>query len=191
MDNHEIQLVQQAQQGNLKAFEKLVIRYDRSILQTANLMMGNRADAQDVYQETFLRAFQNISGFRFQSHFKTWLTRIAINTAINMRRKRRIGQFISIFDMSDENADIRAIPVKDDNMTTDMEFASAELRQHIEKGLQKLSGKERAVFTLKQYQEYKIKEIAAIMNCAEGTVKNYLFRATQKLKKHLLPYYTI
>ncbi|HPG38842.1 MAG TPA: RNA polymerase sigma factor [bacterium] len=191
MDNHEIQLVQQAQQGNLKAFEKLVIRYDRSIVQIANLMMGNRADAQDVYQETFLRAFQNISGFRFQSHFKTWLTRIAINTAINMRRKRRIGQFISIFDLADENSDICVIPVKDVSMTADMEQASAELRQQIEKGLQKLSSKERAVFTLKQYQDYKIKDIAVILNCAEGTVKNYLFRATQKLKKHLVPYYNI
>jgi len=191
MDHHEIQLVQQAQLGNVKSFEKLVALYDRNVLQIATLMMGNRADAQDVYQETFLRAFQNISGFRFQSHFKTWLTRIAINVAINMRRKRRIGQFISIFDMVDENSDVRVLPVKDVSMTADMQQASAELQHQIEKGLQKLSSKERAVFTLKQYQDYKIKDIAVILNCAEGTVKNYLFRATQKLKKHLVPYYNI
>jgi RNA polymerase sigma-70 factor, ECF subfamily len=191
MDNHEIQLIQQAQQGNSKSFEKLVAMYDRNVLQTANLMMGNRADAQDVYQETFMRAFQNISGFRFQSHFKTWLTRIVINVSINMRRKRRFGQFISIFDMSEENSDKRMVSIKDEEINSEKEIATAELRQQIEKGLEKLSAKERAVFTLKQFQDYKIKEIAVILNCAEGTVKNYLFRATQKLKKHLVPYYTI
>ncbi len=191
MENYDIQLVQQAQQGNIKAFEKLVCRYDRNILHIANLMMNNRADAQDVYQETFMRAFQNISGFRFQSHFKTWLTRIAINISLNMQRKRRVVRFISLFDLEGEKTERQLMPGSDANCNADSGIDRAELYHQIEEGLQKLSGKERAVFTLKQFQDYKIKDISLIMNCAEGTVKNYLFRATQKLKKHLAPYYNI
>jgi len=191
MDNLEINLVKQAQAGDIKAFEKLVEIYDKHVMQIAFSMMGNLQDAQDIYQETFIRVFNNVSTFRFQSHFKTWLTRIVINLSINLRRKHRIIQLVSIFETTEEHSELSQTLKTNENKNPDENLYSQELRQHIEKGLNLLSVKERAVFTLKQFQNYKIREIAEILNCAEGTVKNYLFRATQKMKNYLVPFYNV
>jgi len=191
MENLELNLVQQAQKGDIKSFERLIEMHDKYVMRTAFSMMGNLQDAQDIYQETFIRAFNKISTFRFQSSFKTWLTRIAVNLSINLKRKQRIGQFVSIFETNEEQKEMTRNLTADHSYSPDKNISSEELKLQIARGLDLLSAKERAVFTLKQYQNYKIREIAVILNCAEGTVKNYLFRATQKLKKYLVPYYKV
>ena len=186
MEPVEIELVRRAQDGDSKAFEQLLEMHDRSVWQTAYHMLGNLQDTQDMYQETFMRAFDKIGTFRFQSSFKSWLLRITINLCINYRRRKRIVTWISIFADTDDEMVTQWIDHQtlkpDDNMN------QKELQNQIVHALDTLSPRERAAFTLKQYQGYKIREIAGILNCAEGSVKNYLFRAMNKMRAGLAPY---
>ena len=185
MNSEEIAIIQRAQQGDAGAFELLVTKFDAQVMQIAYSMVGDKNDAQDVYQETFLRAFKGINSFRFQSSFRTWLTRIVINCAKDFRQSRffrlRLG-----YREQFENADPE---IKDSSPDQEREILSKEIDQMIKTGMQKLSHRERATFTLRHFHGFKIKEIADLLQCAEGTAKNYLFRATQKLQKHLAPYY--
>jgi len=182
---NEFSLVRQAQAGDEKAFEQLVKRHDRHVLNIALGMTGQLVDAQDIYQESFLRAFSKLQTFSFQSSFKTWLLRIVVNQSINYRRKKKLRTFLSI-DSSDEST--LALPELTDHSDPTRKLTADECRSLIGKALKKLSAKERAVFTLKHEQDYKIREIAVILDCAEGTVKNMLFRAVNKLQKALRNY---
>jgi RNA polymerase sigma-70 factor (ECF subfamily) len=180
----EFELVQRAQNGDHKAFEELVVLHDRQVLNVAYSMTGSLADAQDIYQETFLRAFRAIGSFRFQSSFRTWVLRIAVNQAINWRKKKKLRSFFSLdaHDQNSKDSQFLQIAGTSDASTS---LHSKEILEHIQNGMNRLSNRERAVFTLRHFQEIKIKEIAALLDCAEGTVKNLLFRATQKMQKEL------
>jgi len=183
----EFELVRRAQNGDEKAFEQLVVLHDRHVLKVAYSMTGSLVDAQDVYQETFLRAFKSIQSFRFASSFRTWLLRIAVNQSINWRKKRKRRAFFSLNSTNDgdEKSQLDFIVGSLDSSTS---VHSEEILKQIQAGLTTLSHKERAVFTLRHFQDIKLKEIATTMNCAEGTVKNLLFRATQKMQKALKEY---
>lgn len=188
MDNYERNLILKAQSGQKSAFNQLIIRHDQRILQIIYAIMGNLADAQDVYQETFLKAFLKIQSFRFESEFGTWLTRIAINIALNERRKKKLKQWFSL-----NSANQGEIQLNDNDFLTvdnpEVEVINRELVQLIQSAMRKLSAQQKAIFILKHFQGYKIKEIAETLNCTEGTVKNQLFRAIRKLNKKLQPYF--
>jgi RNA polymerase sigma-70 factor (ECF subfamily) len=168
MDEAEIQLVKRAQAGDSAAFTQLVHRYDRKVLLTAQQILNDIPDSQDVYQETFIRAFRHLSSFRYECQFGTWLMRIAINTARTRLRQRRVRQFLSLEDQA-------AVELKSD---PERPIDPNYVRQQVGR----LPAKLRIVVTLKYFQGYKIKEIAEMMQCQEGTVKNYLFRAVEKLR---------
>jgi RNA polymerase sigma-70 factor (ECF subfamily) len=185
MDKQEITLIKLAQDGNKKAFEDLVKKHDSKVLQIAFSILGNQQDAQDVYQETFIRVFINITNFKFQSSFSTWVIRIVINQSINHYRKKYFKQKLSPFEQDKEYID----NLCDHHASPEDKLVSLEILKQVEKSMNILSVKERTVFILKHYHDYKLKEIAEMMNCKEGTVKNYLFRATQKLRKKLKSYY--
>lgn len=180
--------MQRAQQGETKAFEELVVLSDRHVLHLAYALTGSLIDAQDVYQETFLRAFKAIGGFRFQSSFRTWILRITMNQAINWRKKKKLRLFFSLDTQHAGKNDSMFFQIADKTDIT-ASVQSGDIMQQIHLALQRLSSKERAVFSLRHFQEVKIKEIALILGCAEGTVKNVLFRATQKMQKALAEYY--
>ncbi len=188
MNSHEKNLILKAQSGQSNAFNQLIIRHDQRILQILVAIMGNLADAQDVYQETFLKAFLNIRSFRFESEFSTWLTRIAINLALNERRKKKLKQW---FSLNSHNQGERQLNGKDllTHENPEVDVINQELNQLVQNAMQKLSPQQRAIFILKHFQGYKIKEIAETLKCTEGTVKNQLFRAIQKLNKKLQPYF--
>lgn len=182
----EFELVQRAQNGDAKAFEDLVVLHDRQVLNVAYSMTGSLTDAQDVYQETFLRVFKAIRGFRFQSSFRTWVLRIAVNQAINWRKKQRLRSFLSI-DSGSSNDDAPFVHLASQSDASGA-VQSEEILRLIQNGMNGLSSKERAVFTLRHFEEVKIKDIAVVLDCAEGTVKNLLFRATKKMQKALKHY---
>lgn len=187
MDAVEIELIQRAQEGDVNSFEALVLRHDQRILRIAYNMLGNIQDARDIYQDVFLRAFENISFFKFNSTFSTWLHRIAINQCINRIRQRRFKSvFFSKPGHNQLEWDIDDLASPDQN--PEQETISQELQQQIQQSLESLTGHQRAVFILKHQQGYKIAEIAKILNCAEGTVKKLLFKAVHKLRKKLKPY---
>jgi RNA polymerase sigma-70 factor (ECF subfamily) len=184
MDQEEIGLIQRAQAGERRAFEELVRLHDRRILQVAYGILGNRDDAYDAYQNTFIRAFTHLKAFRFESAFSTWLTRIAINQSLNLRKKQRWRHWLSL-----DGPQPVPLPEAGPSDQPVQDMMNEEIAEQIQQSLSLLSDRERTVFVLKHMQGYKIREIAGMIDCAEGTVKNYLFRATQKMRNALQPLY--
>jgi RNA polymerase sigma-70 factor (ECF subfamily) len=187
MTKEENNLIIAAQKGDAAAFEQIIYRYDKNVLGIAHSFINNNEDAKDIYQEVFLRVFKGIKKFEFRSEFSTWLYRITANVCLTYRSQKKKYAYTSLDDEPDD-VDGEQRPLSDtitNGETPDTQALSSEISFNIEKGLDKLSPQQRLVFTMKHYQGYKIKEIASVMNCTEGTVKNYLFFATQKMRYHL------
>ena len=183
-------LVQQAQSGDREAFEQLVYRHDRDILRLAFHMLGNREEAQDVFQDTFLKAYRSLARFRSDSSFYTWIYRIATNVALDRLRKRQtLREEISYEADTAANPDRPALK---DTLEEKSYYSNPERRLYgrevgakIQEALKTLSEKERLVFELRHYQGLRLRMIGEIMGSTEETAKNYLFRATQKLRAYL------
>ncbi len=183
MNDHE--LIRMARDGNVGAFEELVYRHDRSVLSITARYVTSSEEAKDIYQEVFLRVFRNLKDFRFQSEFSTWLYRITVNvclTHLSSQRSsgRRQKHHDESGDDSQEDGDIA-----DTAEGPDGQAVQSDIAEHVHDGLARLAPKHRMVFTLRHLEGYSLKEIAAMMDCAEGTVKRYLFDATRKMRNHL------
>ena len=185
---NDAELIREAQRGNQAAFEELVRQYDGPVLRLAYHMTRSEQDAQDIYQEAFLKAYRNIGNFRFECSFYTWIYRIVTNLCLDHLRKRQVRKEDSgvvtdadgeTFDMLDQVADVRpgASPEKD--------LMRRELGGRIAKALGKLTPRERMVFEMKHSQGLKLRTIGEILNTTEETAKNTLFRGTQKLRAAL------
>ena len=185
---NDAELIREAQRGNHAAFEQLVRQYDGAVLRLAYHMTRSEQDAQDIYQEAFLKAYRNIGSFRFECSFYTWIYRIVTNLCLDHLRKRQVRKEDSAvvtnsegesFDLLDQVADVRsgASPEKD--------LMRRELGRRIAKALTKLTPRERMVFEMKHYQGLKLRTIGEILNTTEETAKNTLFRGTQKLRAAL------
>src|SRR5438477_9271775 len=181
-------LIRAAQRGDRVAFETLVRQYDQAVLRLALHLTGSESDAQDIYQEAFLKAYRSVGKFRFECSFYTWLYRIVTNLCLDHLRKRQVrkedapvvtdseGQEYSLID---QLADDRA------HSNPEHDLMRRELGTRINSALDKLSGRERMVFELKHYQGLKLRTIGEMLNTTEETAKNTLFRATQKLRASL------
>ena len=181
-------LIRAAQRGDRAAFESLVRQYDQAVLRLALHLTGSEADAQDVYQEAFLKAYRHFGNFRFECSFYTWIYRIVTNLCLDHLRKRQTrredahvmtdssGQEIDLLDnVSDDRAG--ANPERD--------LMRRELGSRITQALTRLTPRERMVFELKHYQGLRLRTIGEMLNTTEETAKNTLFRATQKLRSVL------
>ncbi len=176
----EEQLITRAQSGDADAFDALLSSSDARVVQIVHGITGNMPDALDVFQNAAMKAWRSMHTFRAASSFDTWLTRIAINEALSHRKKE---------------ARLRAVPIDAESgleleaatSSPDAGLLSADHERNLEAAMASLSSRERTVFTLKHVHEYKIREIAVMLDCAEGTIKNYLFRAVNKLRKHISP----
>jgi RNA polymerase sigma-70 factor (ECF subfamily) len=183
-------LIEQAQSGNREAFEELIRRHDRDILRLAFHMLGNREEAREVFQETFLKAFRSLNRFRFESSFYTWVYRIATNVGLDRLRKRHnLKEEISYESDTESHPDRPALK---DTLAATTYYSNPERRLYgkevgarIREALKTLSEKERLVFELRHYQGLRLRVIGEIMGSTEETAKNYLFRATQKLRNQL------
>ncbi len=191
MNVDEELLIRKAQQGNLQAFEKLVVNYDRQVMRLIYNMVDHPETTRDLYQEVFLKVFTAIGQFRFESQFSTWLFRIVTNTCINYRKQRRVRQWEALEDDSDGDQDQWRVVMPSQDRNPEEQLLNRELQQALQQALNGLSANQRTVFILRHYHDHKLKEIAQIMKCSEGTVKNYLFRAMQKMKKSLAGYYRV
>ncbi len=173
------QLIKDAQNGDSYSFHQLVALHDEKIMVLAYQLMRNKQDAEDLYQEAFVKAYKNIQAFRFESSFYTWLYRITVNTALNMKRK--MSRMYTQEPI--ENYDpIENIPQPGSTNK------HGEINRAIKAATDELPEKQRTAFILKYLQNMKIKDIAAIMDIGEGTVKKYLFRAIEKMRIQLKEY---
>lgn len=191
MNVDEELLIRKAQQGSLQAFEKLVVNYDRQVMRLIYNMVDHPETTRDLYQEVFLKVFTAIGQFRFESQFSTWLFRIVTNTCINYRKQRRVRQWEPLEEDIDDNHEQWRIVRPSQDRNPEEQLLNRELQQALQRALNGLSANQRAVFILRHYHNHKLKEIAQIMKCSEGTVKNHLFRAMQKMKKSLASYYRV
>ena len=182
----ETALIRAAQSGDVRAFEALVERYDRQVLELARSLVHNFEDAEDVYQEVFVRVYKHLPRFRFESRFSTWLYRVVVNYCLSYKRRARAA--VSLDDPGALNGASRQWTLPSGETTPEAEVLNQELAQRIESALSQLSAQQKAVFVLRHFHGRKLREIAEILACREGTVKNYLFRATQKMQKLLQPY---
>ena len=178
-------LIREAQRGNREAFEDLVRQYDHAVLRLALRLTGSESDAQDIYQDAFLKAYRNLSGFRFECSFYTWIYRIVTNLCLDHMRKRRVRKEEDPVTKSDDGGELNLLDqVADDRAGANPEhdLMRRELGRKIGGALNRLTPRERTVFELKHYQGLKLRTIGEMLNTTEETAKNTLFRATQKLR---------
>lgn len=186
MEPSDNELISRAQHGEVVAFEQLVRRYDRSVLAIASRFTRNTEDAQDIYQEAFLRVYRGLSGFRFESSFSTWLYRVVTNVCLSHQRKNRRVEQVSLDASFEDSETVQAAAATTSyGKNPEKLYRDVEIFDRVNDALELLSAKQRLVFILKHYEGRKLGEIAVMMDCAEGTVKRYLFLATQKLRAQL------
>jgi RNA polymerase sigma-70 factor (ECF subfamily) len=184
----EAELVRRAQRGDLHAYDDLVRRYQERIYATIYHMTSNHEDANDLAQDTFIKAYHALKSFKGGSSLYTWLYRIAVNKTINFLKQRRHRTHMSLDDLdinAEHDPDIVAL-VSD--KTPRREAGLAELQQKLNEAMQQLSESHRLVVTLHDVQGLPHEEIAKIMDCNVGTVRSRLFYARQQLQGFLSDY---
>ena len=184
----EMELIRQAQAGSRAAFDTLVRQYEQQVLRLALHLTGSEHDAEDIYQEAFLKAFRYLGNFRFECSFYTWIYRIVTNLCLDQmrRRKTRREDHAVFLNRSGDEIDLLA-SVSDDRSFSNpaKELDRKLLGEKIQGALGKLTPRERMVFELKHYQGLRLRAIGEILNTTEETAKNTLFRATKKLRSQL------
>jgi len=180
-------LILSAKEGNVGAFEQLVQKYDRKVFSIASLYVQSSEDAKDIYQEVFVRVYKGLQKFEFRSEFSTWLYRITTNVCLTHRSKSKKHSHSSL-DESHDDDEGHGAHLGDaiaDEQSTDQAMVNAEISENVERAIESLSPRQKMVFTLRHYEGHKLKDIAVMMNCSEGTIKKYLFTATEKMRVQL------
>jgi RNA polymerase sigma-70 factor (ECF subfamily) len=170
-----------ARQGDNDAFRALVEKHSRSAFRLAFRMTGNEQDAEDVVQESFLRAFRHLSRFEARADFGTWLYRIVANCSVEMMRTRQARQNRARMEPLDETIAVPAV----DNPGPDRLAESADVQRRVAAALEGLSPLERAAFTLRHYEGRTIDEISRTLKLGTSAAKHAVFRAVKKLRVEL------
>ncbi|MBN1482231.1 sigma-70 family RNA polymerase sigma factor [candidate division KSB1 bacterium] len=178
MDTEEKQLIKQILDGDTRAFKIFIETYRRLVAHIVFRMVANSADREDVCQDVFVKAYQNLHGFQFQSKISTWLARIACNTCLNYLEKRRLPLF-------DDRAleEMNFVSHNDDPYT---EAADSDINRLLRHYIDALPVLFRAIVTLYHLDGMKYEEISQILEIPAGTVKSYLFRARRMLREKLV-----
>ena len=183
MTEELVKLVRMAGQGDMSAMRRLYDINKQRILKLALNYSRNREDAEEIVQETFIKAFTAIkkNKLRREQSFPFWLNRIGINTSIDWVKKH--GQI----QWEDYEPDRHSSDTVGSERTPEHEIIRRETVLKIERALQKLSSRQRVIFTMKHFQHFKIREIAESLGCSEGNVKQQLFRSVRRLRDYLAP----
>ena len=181
------QLVERAQRGDKHAFELLVAKYQRRLQRLISRFVRDAAEAEDVTQEAFIKAYRALPAFRGESAFYTWLYRIGINTAKNylVALKRR-APTSTLFD-SEESEDFEGVDGLQDTNTPENELMSKQVAAVVNATLMKLPDDLRTALTLREIEGLSYEEIAEIMSCPIGTVRSRIFRARETVATNLRP----
>ena len=186
MEASDLAVVARVKAGDHDAFRHLVERHSRSVFRLAYRLTGHEQDAEDVVQETFLRAFREIRRFEARSSFATWLYRITVNCSHDLLRQRpRAGTRPSLDD-----PDMRvAAELADASAAADpmREFTSRRIDERVRAAMAGLSGQERSAFVMRHYEGLSIEEIGGVLNLKASAAKHSIFRAVQKLRRSLEP----
>src|SRR5580693_9497857 len=177
--------VERARAGDSDAFRLLVEQHSRSIFRLAFRMTGNEQDAEDVVQETFLRAFKQLDRYEARSSFATWLFRIASNYSLDLIRMRKRHEDKRERGTDEERDILQSIPV--DTPGPERMAYGTQVRERVNAALDELSPQERTAFVLRHFEGLSIEEIGATLGTGANATKHSIFRAVQKLRKNLEP----
>ncbi len=181
------QLVERAQRGDKHAFELLVGKYQRRLGRLINRFVRNAAEAEDLTQEAFIKAYRALPAFRGDSAFYTWLYRIGINTAKNhLLAQGRRAPTSTAFD-AEEAEDFEDAGLLHEVATPENELMSKQVVEVVNASLQQLPEDLRTALTLREIEGLSYEEIASVMNCPIGTVRSRIFRAREVVATNLRP----
>lgn len=175
----ETVLIQAAQAGNRAAFRELYEQNMHRVFGLAYQYVKNREDAEDILQDTFIKAFRKIHTYRVgvDTNFASWIFRVGINCSIDHLRRNKVR----LAELGPEPLD--AVPSSAAGSDPAREQAHRELRHQVDRFLGDLTPRQRMIFLLKHDQQYSVREIAAELHCTEGSIKTHLFRAVSSLKR--------
>jgi RNA polymerase sigma-70 factor (ECF subfamily) len=182
----ELSLIRRAQEGDRSAFDTLIRLYDQNVMRLALQVVGSPEEARDLYQEAFLKVYRSIRHFRSEAKFSTWLYRVVMNVCLDhLRRQNTRKEVAGPQPEEGEPEFFQTVPDERPTLNPERATHSKEIGQRIQVALERLNPRERMVFELKHYQGLKLRAIGEICKTSEQTVKNCLFRATQKLRTEL------
>ncbi|MDD4915115.1 MAG: RNA polymerase sigma factor RpoE [Methylococcales bacterium] len=179
-------LVLRVQQGDKSAFDLLVLKYQHRIVHLVNRYVKDPSEAQDVAQDTFLKAYRALGDFRGESAFYTWLYRIAINTAKNYLLSRSRRHFDYEIDVQDAEQVENAAQLKDMDSPDNL-LMNEQIVQVIKTAIDRLPEEMRIAITLRELEGMSYEEIAEAMDCPIGTVRSRIFRAREAIDEKLKP----
>jgi RNA polymerase sigma-70 factor (ECF subfamily) len=185
MPESDALVVARAREGDSQAFRALVERHSRTIFRLAHRMTGNEHDAEDVVQETFLRAYRQIGRFEARANFGTWLYRIAVNCSVDLIRSRRREAAAEGVDDLEQLGTPPAGQAESPDL--DRLVFSAEIRQRVTAALEGLSHMERAAFVLRHFEGQSIDDIGRTLGLRTNATKHSIFRAVRKMRVALEP----
>lgn len=185
MDESDGAAVVRAQSGDGEAFRVLVERHSRSVFRLAFRMTGNEQDAEDVVQETFLRAYKQLGHYESRSSFSTWLYRIASNYSLDLIRMRKRHEDKREPDSAEGRSVLETVATADP--AQDRLVFSNEVQQQVSDAMKELSDLERSAFVLRHFEGLSIEDIGGMLGTSLNATKHSIFRAVQKLRKRLEP----
>lgn len=181
MHSDDAAAVAKAKGGDEDAFRVLVDRHSRGVYRLAYRMTGKPEDAEDVVQETFIRAFRQLKRFEERANFATWLYRIGFNCAIDYMRARPHRE------STEEPETLERISGQTSGPGTDDLVYAGEIGERVQSALHELSEQERAAFLMRHYHGHSIEEICAALNLKTNAAKHSIFRAVKKMRVALRP----
>lgn len=184
MEETDAAAIARVQSGDSDAFRSLVERHSRSVFKLAFRMTGHENDAEEIVQETFLRAYKQINRYESRSSFGTWLYRIAANCSLDLIRGRKHRPEVSMVD--DEDKDYSQV-VASSSPGPDRLALSRQVRERIAAAMDELSPQERTAFVLRHFEGLSIEQISGMLGVGGNAAKHSIFRAVQKLRKALEP----
>jgi RNA polymerase sigma-70 factor, ECF subfamily len=186
MEENEHSIIRAVLSGNKEAYGTLVVRHSHAIFRVAFRITGDEADAEDVVQEAFLLGYQKLRSFESRAKFSTWIYRIAVNCALNMKNKRKPEAAFQIAADADD-ATQHQVQVPDTAANPEQLRYSQEIGALQARALQELTALERTAFVLRHMEARTTEEIAATLQIAPNAAKQAVFRAVQKLRRCLAP----
>ena len=181
----EIRIVQKVIRGDVNAFEKLVLEYEKNVYNIALRMTGNSEDASDMTQEAFIKAYNSLQSFRGDSKFSVWLYRIATNVCLDFLRSRSRKPTVSLSVEDNEGEEVQ-LDVADESQSPELLLDRQMTRESVRRGLETLSPEYRQILLLREIRGLSYDEISQALGLEVGTVKSRIFRARKKLCTFLL-----
>lgn len=197
MDNpdqirQDCELVEKVLRGDTNSFAQIIKATENLVAQILFKMIKNEDNRKDIAQDVYIKAYKNLSGFKFQSKLSTWIAQIAYNSCINFYHKKRTELYDDFLGSREEDDEIIRNEVADQESSDfqiEEEIQGKELKKILESEIEKLNPIYKTLITLFHNEELSYEEITSITQLPEGTVKNYLYRARKVLKTNLLKKY--